>query len=342
MPPAKPKRSRTPLIATIRAVSVQRLVERIDPDDERVSALLHQHGIAVARLTDPYAVMPLARYVALLEDVADQTETPHLGAEMARYFRPGDIGPLGLLFSLSGTLRGAFARLDRFLPAFQTSTSSGLLSFGENLFWAYRIQDPRLWPRRQDSEYAVMATCELIRSCLITPWSPIEVHFEHAAPADPSTLRRLFRAPVLFDQPTNGLLLDRQDVDRVNRAEDSDLLRVLERHIAELLSVEPEDDSLAGQVKRLIGIYLGTRPITLAATAAALGMAPRTVQRRLAEEDTSLRQLLRDYRTQLVDARLPERRGDAAALADRLGYSDRSALSRAYRGWTGRPPIRGR
>lgn len=336
------KRPQVPSIATIRAVGVQRLVERIDRDDERMTALLDRHGIVSARLTDPYAVMPLARYVALLEDVAELSETPHLGAEMGRCFRPADIGPLGLLFSLSGTLRGAFARMDRYLPAFQTSTSSALLNSGEHMLWAYRIHDPGIWPRRQDAEYAVMATCELIRSCLTTGWWPVEVHFEHSAPIDPGPIRRMFGAPVLFDQPTNGLLLDQQDVDRVNRPEDRDLMQVLERHIAELLRVEPPDGSFAGHVGRLIGIYLGNQPVSLTAMAAALGMPPRSLQRRLKEEGTSLRQLLRDHRTRLAEARLQAHGGDMTTLAETLGYSDRSVLSRAYRGWTGRSPVRGR
>lgn len=331
-----------PPVPTIRAVSVQRLIERLDRDDEKVSALLERHDVALAGLIDPYAIMPLARYVALLEDAADLLGAPHLGAEMGSCFRPADIGPTGLIFSLSGTLGDAFARMDRYLPAFQTSTSSGLLNAGEDVLWAYRIHDPRIWPRRQDAEYAVMATCELIRSCLTSPWWPMEVHFEHSAPADTGPLRRLFRAPVLFDQPTNGLLLSRQDVERVNRVEDRDLLQVLERHVTELLQVHQSEETFAGRVEWLIAMYLDKRPITLDGMAAALGVPPRSLQRRLAEEGTSLRQLLRDHRTRLTDARLGEGARDVAGLVQALGYSERSVLSRAYRGWTGRPLIRGR
>ncbi|QPI74559.1 AraC family transcriptional regulator [Sphingobium sp. Cam5-1] len=337
------KSSGAPQVPTIRAVSVQRLLERIDKDDEKVAALLARHEVALAGLLDPYAIMPLAHYVALLEDAADLLDAPHLGAEMGSCFRPADIGPTGLLFSLSGTLGDAFARMGRYLPAFQTSTSSGLLNAGEHMLWAYRIHDPRIWPRRQDAEYAVMATCELIRSCLTTPWWPIEVHFEHAAPADPGPLRRLFRAPILFDQPTNGLLLAKQDVERINRVEDRDLLHVLERHVTELLQVHLAEDSYAGRVEWLIAMYLDKRPITLEGIAAALGLPARSLQRRLAEEGTSLRQLLRDHRTRLADARLgDEGRGNVAGLAQALGYSERSVLSRAYRNWTGRSLVRGR
>ena len=340
MPQRKP--TAAPQIPTIRAISVQRLLERIDKDDDKVAALLGKHEVAPAGVIDPYAIMPLAHYIALLEDAADLLNTPHLGAEMGSCFRPADIGPTGLLFSLSGTLGDAFARMGRSLPAFQTSTSSGLLNAGEHMLWAYRIHDPRIWPRRQDAEYAVMATCQLVRSCLTSPWWPIEVHFEHAAPADAGPLRRLFRAPILFDQPTNGLLLSRQDVERVNRVEDRDLMHVLERHVAELLQVQLAEDSFAGRVKWLIAMYLDTRPITLAGMAAALGLPPRSLQRRLAEEGTSLRQLLRDHRTRLTDARIGEGRSGVAGLVQALGYSERSVLSRAYRNWTGRPLMRGR
>ena len=329
---------RSPSLATVRAATLLRLAERLDPADLLTQKRLHRHQLSFAQLSDPYAIVPLARYVALLEDCASLIEEPHLGAQMGQTFRPADLGPLGLIFSLSASLRVAFARMNRYLPAFQTSTSTGLIHAGDHALWAYKINDPRIWPRRQDAEYALSATCQLVSSCMTAPWRPVEVHFEHPAPPDTAPLRRLFGAPLLFDQPANGLLMTQADLDRVNRHEDVGLMSVLERHIQDLIKLDAEPETVSGSVLTLIGIYLGHRKISLTTIAAGLDMLPRTLQRRLADEGTSLRALVQEQRMQMAASQLKARETNMARLAETLGYADSAVFSRAFRHWTGKAP----
>ena len=76
--------------------------------------------------------------------------------------------------------------------------------------------------------------------------------------------------------------------------------------------------------------------------AAASGLSLRTLQRRLAAEGTSFSALLEDVRREQALERLAAGVGSLADLSASLGYKRQSALTRAVRRWTGRPPSRTR
>jgi AraC-like DNA-binding protein len=74
------------------------------------------------------------------------------------------------------------------------------------------------------------------------------------------------------------------------------------------------------------------------AVAAKLGLAPRTLHRRLRDEGTSFREIKAALRRELALARLERTRQSVADIAAELGYSEPSAFFRAFQGWTGEAP----
>jgi AraC-like DNA-binding protein len=80
----------------------------------------------------------------------------------------------------------------------------------------------------------------------------------------------------------------------------------------------------------------GERP-TLARVALAVDSRARTVQRLLEQEGGTFSGLLREVRLELTLGRLKANGRSAGAMARDLGYSDRTAFSRAFKRWTGVP-----
>lgn len=329
--------SRVPAIASIRASVLAPLVEQIDRRSGKTDLMLASHGILRSQLEDPYAMIPMARYVAIFEEAALITGEPSLGARLGTLFKPSDIGPIGVLFSISGTIRAGFERLAKYVNTVQSATSSGVFEEDGNLVWSYRLEDPKMWPRRQDSEFSVVASCQLVRSCFAKSWKPLEVHFEHIAPRDRSVLERIFRCPLKFGESANRIIVDGRDAARLYRQEDPALSAVLERHVAELVGKSMVPDSISERVRGLIGIYLGHKPITLPSIAAELKISVRTLQRRLADEGTSLRHLVREIRETIAATQI-EAHVQKSRIAEVLGYADSTVLWRARRGWERREP----
>ncbi len=331
--------SRMPTIASIRASVLAPLVEQIDRRSGKTDLLLATHGLLRSQLDDPYAMIPMARYIAIFEDAALITEEPSLGARLGTLFKPSDIGPIGVLFSISGTIRSGFERLAKYVNTVQSATSSGIFEEDGNLVWSYKLEDTRMWPRRQDSEFSVAASCQLVRSCFAKSWKPLEVHFEHLAPRDRSVLERIFRCPLVFGESANRIIVSGPDAARVYRHEDPALAAVLERHVADLGGKSDHAETIAEQVRTLIGIYLGHKPITLPALADELRISARTLQRRLSEEGTSLRDLVRETR-QAIATKQSEAHVQKSRIAEVLGYADSTVLWRAQKGWRRDEPNR--
>lgn len=329
-----PSLTRTmPAIAAIRASVVLSLVEKIEQETGKADILLAGHGILRSQLQDPYAMVPLARYVALFEEAALVVGDPLFGARLGTAFKPSDIGPIGVLFSLSATIRNAFERLSKHVTALQGATSSGTFEEDDTLVWSYKMLDPALWPRRQESEYTLAASCHLVRSCFGHHWKPVEVHFEHSAPRDPTQIERLFRAPILYKQSGNRLVIAKDDADRVYRREDKNLTAVLERHLGDMLGQLDMPTTLSAKVSALIGIYLGHKPITLSAIAQELQLSSRSLQRHLAEEGTSLRALIQDHRNTVTKLHMSSEGMTKKQTAQALGYADATVFWRARKSW---------
>jgi AraC-like DNA-binding protein len=67
-------------------------------------------------------------------------------------------------------------------------------------------------------------------------------------------------------------------------------------------------------------------------------MEPRTLHRHLAIEHTSYRALAKETREALATELLGTTGLTVAEVADRLGYSEVAAFSRAFKLWTGASP----
>jgi AraC-like DNA-binding protein len=76
----------------------------------------------------------------------------------------------------------------------------------------------------------------------------------------------------------------------------------------------------------------------VAETASALGLSTRTLQRRLAIAGRSFEAVLDEVRRACAEAMLADGGRDLAEIAYKLGYSERSAFTRAAIRWFGVPP----
>lgn len=315
----------------IRASVLALIASQLDDIHGGADELLSRHAITRSQLSDPYALVAIARYLSFFEDAALSVGIDSFGARLGSVLKPADIGPAGILFTLSATIRIALSRMSRHIHSVQGETITALDEVDDRLVWGYQISQRRYWPRRQDSEFTLSACCQFIRMGFARHWRPLEVHFEHPQPHDISELKRIFRAPLVFGQPSNRIFLDRTEADRPVRAEDGALSAILERHIADL-SGETKEKSLTEKARSLVTIYLGYQTITVPRIAADLGLSPRSLQRGLAAEGSSLREIVQACRREVMarqlDARVKKRH-----IAESLGYADSTVFWRARKTW---------
>lgn len=161
------------------------------------------------------------------------------------------------------------------------------------------------------------------------------VSFRHAAA--PGTVERyveVFGLTPEFGARENAVVFDPTLLARRLPQADEHTTALAQTQCGELLDRRRQRSGLSGQVRELIVASL-RRPPSAAEVAAALNLSERTLRRRLADEDTSLRLLVDEVRAALAAEFLVSQSLTVAEIADRLGYVEVSSFSQAFRRWHG-------
>lgn len=162
--------------------------------------------------------------------------------------------------------------------------------------------------------------------------------FQHPRPAYVSEFTDVFRVPVAFDQPHNALELDRRLLDlRLDGAFES-LHQQAELRVAQRLSKRPPPAGLASRLESVLERNPALLGLGIEQAAAELGLHPRTLQRRLRDENLSYVAIQSQVRRHLAETWLADPKSDIEAIAGRLGFSDRRSFTRAFAAWSGMTP----
>ncbi|MFC0198782.1 helix-turn-helix domain-containing protein [Paracoccus rhizosphaerae] len=82
--------------------------------------------------------------------------------------------------------------------------------------------------------------------------------------------------------------------------------------------------------------------MNLTLIASGLSLSPRTLQRHLAAQGSSLRELVMEARLELGCTQLRSGQASSSEIARRLGYADSTAFWRAFKKRTGAAPSKQR
>ena len=300
--------------------------------------LLARHGLAVEPLSAFNAHAPLKTYVRLFEEAALQTAEPGLGLSLSSSVGPEALGALGFLFLSSSSLGDALANLVRYTAAVQDATEQRVAVRGGLAHVTYQIRDDAIAPRAQDAEFSIGCTYRLIRSYVGPRLKLAEAHFEHSPLQPPKTYEAVFRCPVYFQQPTNGLVLAEEDLKLSSSVINAKLFPILEGQIRELISKKEAISGIAERVADALSPAVLQRGASAAKVANDFNLSESTLHRRLKAEGTSFQAVLDQRRLALARRLLDDRQMTIADIAAFVGFSENAAFTRAFKRWTGVSP----
>ncbi|MBF6064239.1 AraC family transcriptional regulator [Nocardia terpenica] len=157
-------------------------------------------------------------------------------------------------------------------------------------------------------------------------------------PSDLDDYDLIFGAPVRFSAAAPALVFDAAVLDTPLLRDEDDLLAFLSNAPSAVLGPPDYAVSVTAQVRRILARGLHGDWPGVDAIAAELAMSPPTLRRRLREEHTSPREIREQILRDAAIASLVRGDETVAALSRRLGFSEPSSFSRAFRRWTGSPP----
>ena len=326
--------------ATVLASATTGVLELISRDKGDADRILRAARLRPEDIANPHKEIILAQYCNLFEEAARHTGNDNFGLHFGESFRPQQLGMIGYAAISSPTLHTAVRNMEAFFPAHQGLSSFGLIQDGDMLWLSYAVFDPYVEQRRQDAELSMGMFLNIFRHALGQDWAPLEVRFEHEAPDAPQDHERVFQAPARFGRRTNAFAFRRRDLDARMPTQDPYLFSVIEPFLRSRMELTRRPEDFANHVRNQIKLHLGDIPPRIGEMAKIFGMSDQSFQRELRENGVTFQQLTTAARKDLALHYMNDPNMPLTEVAYRLGYSELSAFSRAFRSWTGVSPQR--
>jgi AraC-like DNA-binding protein len=326
--------------ATVLAAMVAGQIEAARAYGLPADALAAQAGLTPEALADPDGRVPLDRFVALWEAIEAAPGSADFGFWLGRNTSIPSLGAVGYAMVHAPDVRAAFRCLTRFARVIGDVISPEIEERDEHVVFQ-RAEEARLARLSVLSSAAPVGTLTLLRE--LTGLSDtadvvVSASFQHPPPAAPERYRQALGCPVEFNAPAVSLVIKRSAFDLPLRRADQHLFAYLERHVRALDARVAADTSIAARVRQHLVASVRDGEPRQAAVARAMALSERTLQRRLADEQTSFATLVDEVRAELARMYLADPKLAVFEVAFLLGFSEPSAFNRAFRRWTGQSP----
>jgi len=306
------------------------LIRQLGADPAQVLAAA---GLALNALDDPEGRIPYASLGILLSEAAGRSGCGHVGLLAGRLWRLSDLGIVGDIVRHSPDVGVALQAL----VVHQHLNSDGGLAFLRVHEGAADLGYATYVPHLRGASHIYDATLAFahgfMRELCGDRFAPSEVFFPHSPPADTSPYRRWFSAPLRFDSEFGALRFASSWMHSpVPGAEPARL-----RHALRIADAADHGD-MEQKTSRALRTLLLQGKAAGSEVAQTLAMHRRTLNRRLAAEETTFQQILDRVRFAVAQELLRDSDIDMHDIAATLGYAGLTPFMRAFRRWTGSTP----
>ena len=319
-------------IPFIRADVLQRFAAYLQQVGAPVTRYLEDARISVQQLQDPEAFVPTVFVFRFLEIAARRSGLDDLGLRIGRTIDPFTLGSFGRAIASSGTVGRALLASVAHRPAWHSGERVWLTRERDVVELHHRYVIPAGEPQLQAVATNLVAHLNVLRHT-IPGAAPIRVGLPVPTSRAFAELPVLANARIDFDQPRTTIAF---------RA-DTFALPLTDAPAAAAASDGALPSSLpAGlipSIEAFITSLLGTEPPRIELVAEAAGINQRTLQRRLSNAGVSYGELVSHTRLRVARERLIGSGEKIVDIALALGYADAAHFTRAFKRWTGVPPV---
>lgn len=283
--------------------------------------------------------IPDSAYFELIEWLRLRTQDePALVFSYAREIRGNDLGALGLAAKSAPTLRGSLLLLERYFRLLTDTAVYRLKEDTDPALFVLETHAPDRPAFQLRDECALAAVADNIKAFGSNEIELDHVSFKHDCRGDSAQFKALFGCNVLFGERQNAIAIAPDILDQPNKLGDQGISDFLTQHLDTEVRQLTDPPSLKDEVLAHLGSRLGDGVPQASDVAMRMGMSERTFYRRLADENLSYRDVLRDAQLSLAQNLLADSNRSIAEVAFLTGFSEQSTFSRAFKRWVGEAP----
>jgi AraC-like DNA-binding protein len=304
-------------------------------------AVFRAAHVAPGPLREATSRYPAEAVRRLWAAASQASQDPCFGLEVGRSWHVTSFHTLGYAALASATLREALARVTRYCRMVTTGVRLDLIDEGRNT--TLRLTNAFVGEGRPESlepaaQAGLAALTTLCREARGAPVDPKRVLLMQEDRGCGRRLTGFFHCPIRFGAEVNALVFATRDLDARLETSDPVLVRINEQAVTRYL-VQMRSARVGEHARAVMLASLPGARVSQAVIARSLHMSPRTMQRKLKNENLTFRSVLDSARRQLAWQYGKDRSVTQAELAYLLGFSEVRSLSRARARWNARPDL---
>ncbi|MFG6284563.1 AraC family transcriptional regulator ligand-binding domain-containing protein [Sphingomonas sp. S6] len=276
----------------------------------------------------------------LLERTADVLNARDFGLRLAERQGLNILGALGLAMRNAPTVRSAHQKAERFIRYHSPAIRVGVepLPGGEFELISFDILRPDALrdASRQTFELSIGLTFRNLKTLADGLCRPRAIWFQHEPLSTLARYRDLFGITPSFRKERSGIVVSRNDLDRPIAGNDTLVREIAEHYLIEKCPVTR--DTITDEVTRIVAMVMRERDCSQAEAAELLGLKPRTLQRRLTDENTNFETIRDGVRATMARELLRSTNLSLTTISERLCYAEPSTFTRSCRRWFGQSP----
>ena len=324
--------------------SVRHLIYGLNP----LITLLRQHGadveamlemarIPAQALADPDYMLTPAQELNFTERALAELGQPDLGLRLGPRYHLSAYGMLGLAVMTSSNLVDAFAVLFRNILMTWTYVHWSVRTEGGVAIIAASRQRDLGGCHQYMIDRGLAAAYTIAAEALGKRLPLIEANVTQPEPVYAGSYREFFDCPVNFGAASNDFRFAESFLYEPLVQSETASARVFAAQCERICAELERGGSFAELIRQHL-VQLPNQLASLETIADRLCTTPRTIQRKLAIEETSFKELLEDVRKNLSLEYLQATDLSIEDIALRLGYADAPSFSHAFKRWTGKSP----
>lgn len=327
------------------SASVRLLVEFGQERGLDTAKILARSRLEEADLDDPAIELEASQELCVVGNLIRACKQPGLGLEVGMRYNFASYGLWGLGLISSATAGDAMALALRFIPL--TFAFCHITGGMDGEMYTVTFEPPDVEPAIQRFlvERDVAAASRLMKEVMGPEFALSRFTLQHTVERGAGWIEDLLRMRGVrpeFGARSNSLSADIRLLS----------LRLPQANPVTVAMCERACEELMARRRARLGTgeylrqYLAAAPLNmtpdLPQAARTLGLSDRTLKRRLQDEGSSYRMLLAEVRGRQANQLLEDDTLTLTQIAERMGFSDLSSFSQAYKRWFGVAPSVGR
>lgn len=317
---------------TMTASAVRPLLRFIEQHDISLSDALYGSGLSEKTLnTDRLTINSFDQVINNISRICQQED---IGFIAGQGLEIQSFSLLAFLLSSSKTGRDALVTLRRYYILLSDTPAPEIFITKEEVKALYYLSPGNELAMRARAELIVTGINTLGRCFGGNAYQPLKIGFKHDKPAYHQSLKEYFGIDIFYNQTQCWISFSSEHIDKPLTETNPKFLQALRSQAEMLIPDYQHLKSCSTKVRHVLQQWPNQHTANKESVAELLNTSPRTLTRRLQEENTQFSHLLRDVRMEKAQAKLESHSVNMQELAHELGFADRRGFERAFKQWS--------